>query len=167
MFKKCLTCFIQSTCVKRQKEGVCQRNQMNNITDGEEGFFRRIKHDVLYHLNKRKEGKKEKSGSTLALNPKWCSSGSLNMILANESPSGLFHIYSSTAKFVIMVMNPWQFALCLSRLYSFVTPKVLSAILCSFPCSERRPKSAEKKVSFMAKKQKQPPTHHHHRPPET
>lgn len=39
MFKKRLTCFIQQICVKRQKEAFCQRNQMNNIADSEEGSF--------------------------------------------------------------------------------------------------------------------------------
>lgn len=46
--------------------------------------------------------------------------------MAGESPSGLFRIYSSAAKFMIIVLNPWQFALCPSQLCSFVTPKVLS-----------------------------------------
>lgn len=54
----------------------------------------------------------------MALNPERHGSGSLNIILAGESPSGLFRIYSSTAKFMIIVMNPWQFALCPSQLHS-------------------------------------------------
>lgn len=129
-FKKRLACFRQPVCAKRQKELFCQR-----IISQSGGFpvERRMKCTVLYPCNQEEEReRREKSREMGALHPEWRGSGSLNVILAGESPSGLFHIYSSAAKFMIIVLNPWQFALCPSQLCSFVTPKVLSALPCSF-----------------------------------
>lgn len=90
----------------------------------------------------------------MALNPEWRGPGSLNIILAGESPAGLFRIYSSTAKFMIRVMNPWQFALCLSQLYSFVTPRVLSALPCSFACFRAKAELCRKGSFLHGKKKK-------------
>lgn len=48
MFKRSLTCFLQHVCVKRQKEAFCQRNQMNNTTGSEEGFFEEEELSVMF-----------------------------------------------------------------------------------------------------------------------
>lgn len=44
------------------------------------------------------------------------------MVLADESLAGLFHIYNSAAEFMIIVLKPWQRALCPGRLGAFVIP---------------------------------------------
>lgn len=111
------------------------------------------------HLKEKKERKKEKERLDLAVNPEWRSSGCLSAILADESLAGLFHIYSSTAKLMIIVTNPWQFALCPSRLHSFVAPKVLSAIVCSFPCFQVKTKFC-REVSFLHGRNEKPTSLH-------
>lgn len=110
-------------------------------------------------LKEKKERKEEKERLDLAVNPEWRSSGCLSAILADESLAGLFHIYSSTAKLMIIVTNPWQFALCPSRLHSFVAPKVLSAIVCSFPCFRVKTKFCTE-VSFLHGRNEKPTSLH-------
>lgn len=52
-----------------------------------------------------------------------------NIIPADESLAGLFHIYSSAAEFMIIVLKPWQRALCPGRLCAFVIPSALYSSL--------------------------------------
>ena len=67
------------------------------------------------------------------------------------SHCGLWRIYSSAAKFMIIVTSPWQFALCPSRRSSCYP----SAILCSLPCFRAKARIC-REGSYQ--KQKQPAT---------
>lgn len=87
------------------------------------------------HVNKRKKERKEERVIQLWLSTQRHSSDS-RTLSSRMSHCGLSRIYSSAAKFMIIVTSPWQFALCPSRQSSCYP----SAILCSMPCFRAKAK---------------------------
>lgn len=84
-------------------------------------------------IQKREERERERSmlspiANTPPARPAPSGTGKEHHPLADESLAGLFHIYSSAAEFMIIVLKPWQCALCPGRLCAFV---ILSPVLCS------------------------------------
>lgn len=128
MFKKRLTCFLQQIRVKRQDEVFCQGSQTNNLTDSKEGSF---VGDFSVMFRKEKKERKERLGLAPPPPPPVALGGCRgcgNIIPADESLPGLFCIYSSAAEFMIIVLKPWQRALCPGRLCAFVIPSSLSSL---------------------------------------
>lgn len=114
------------------KEAFCQRNQRQELTDSEASFEAELSIMFCAHSKKRRKRKREAclapSPAPRPPRPAPSGTGKEHHPLADESLAGLFHIYSSAAEFMIIVLKPWQCALCPGRLCAFV---ILSPVLCS------------------------------------